>query len=468
MPDDLELPRFNLQPYDFGRDFVWGVSTAAYQIEGAHDIQDKGASIWDKFVSKKGNIFQGHHGRIACDFYHRYKEDILLLKAMNIEHFRFSLSWARLMPDGTGKISEEGIAFYNRVINFCLECDIAPWITLYHWDLPQALEEKGGWTNRDILGWFETYVKLCAGRFGDRVKHWMVLNEPMVFTGTGYFLGVHAPGRKGLKNFLPAVHHAVLCQALGGRVLRESIPDATIGTTFSCSQITPYSDSPKDIRAAEKADALLNRLFIEPGLGLGYPLESVPVLRRIEKYQKPGDSENCVFDFDFIGIQNYTREVVKHSYTVPYPFAKIIKAPQRNVKTTLMDWEVYPPSIYSMIAKFNTYKGIKKLIVTENGAAFEDQWQNGQIADSDRTEYLQSYLEQIHRAKSDGLKISGYFVWSLTDNFEWAEGYYPRFGLVHLDFTTQKRTIKASGQWYARFLGLKTKKPMSPSADKIN
>lgn len=455
MPENPGPPLFNLRSLDFGNDFVWGISTAAYQIEGAHTGNDKGASIWDQFVSKKGAIFQSQHGRITCDFYHRYKEDILLMKAMNIPHFRFSLSWARIFPDGTGKISEEGVAFYDRVIDFCLECDIAPWVTLYHWDLPQALEEKGGWTNRDILGWFEAYARLCADRFGDRVKHWMVLNEPMVFTGTGYFLGVHAPGRKGMKNFLPAVHHAALCQALGGRLLRETIPDARIGSTFSCSQITPFSERPKDIRAAQKADALLNRLFIEPSLGMGYPFESVPILRRIEKYQKPEDFDNSIFDFDFIGIQSYTREVVKHSYTVPYIHAKIVKASRRNVKTTLMDWEVYPKSIYEMIAKFNAYKGIKKIIVTENGAAFEDRLRNGEIKDEDRTKYLQDHLEQIYKAQNEGLKISGYFAWTLTDNFEWAEGYRPRFGLVYVDFTSQKRTVKDSGKWYSHFLGSK-------------
>ncbi|WP_373518624.1 GH1 family beta-glucosidase [Pricia sp.] len=453
MPENFEPPLFNLRPRDFGKDFVWGVSTAAYQIEGAHDIHDKGVSIWDRFVSKKGNISQGQHGRIACDFYHRYQEDILLMKAMNIPHFRFSLSWTRLLPDGIGNVSEEGIAFYNRVIDFCLEYDITPWVTLYHWDLPHALEKKGGWTNRDILGWFETYVRLCAESFGDRVKHWMILNEPMVFTGAGYFLGVHAPGRKGLKNFLPAVHHAVLCQALGGRVLRDALPDAMIGTTFSCSRISSFTDRTKDIKAAEKADALLNRLFIEPSLGMGYPTESVPVLQKIEKYQKTEDSKDCIFDFDFIGIQNYTREVVRHSYTVPYLHAKIVKASQRNVKITTMDWEVHPPSLYAMIGKFNAYKKIKKIIVTENGAAFEDRLQNGKVTDSERTTYIKAYLEQIHKAQKDGLKVSGYFVWSFTDNFEWAEGYRPRFGLVYVDFDSQKRTVKDSGKWYACFLG---------------
>ena len=452
MPDNFPTQHFGLKADDFGKDFIWGISTAAYQIEGAFDKDGKGPSIWDEFTAKKGAIFQGQTGQIACDFYHRYEEDILLLKAMNIPHFRFSLSWPRILFDGYGTLNQLGVDFYNRVINFCLECGITPWVTLYHWDLPQALEEKGGWTNRDILGWFEGYVKVCGTLFGDRVKHWMVLNEPMVFTGAGYFLGVHAPGRKGLKNFLPAIHHATLCQAIGGKVLHELVPKASIGTTFSCSQITPYSQKAKDIKAAAKADALLNRLFIEPVLGMGYPSENIPVLQRLDKYKKSDDEKNVRFDFDFIGIQNYTREVVKHSYTVPYLQAKIVEAPKRNVKTTLMDWEVYPPSIYHMIAQFNRYAGVKKLIITENGAAFEDRLKNDEVDDPDRLSYLQKYLSEVRKAQIDGHTISGYFAWTFTDNFEWAEGYYPRFGLVYTDFSSHKRILKTSGKWYADFL----------------
>lgn len=451
MDENFDNTQFDLLSHDFGEDFVWGVSTAAYQIEGAHDRNGKGISIWDVFTSKKGNIYQNQNGRIACDFYNHFKEDILLMKKMNIPNFRFSLSWSRILPNGTGPINIEGIAFYNKVIDFCLKCDIEPWVTLYHWDLPQALEEKGGWTNRAILEWFEAYVEICALHFGDRVKHWMVLNEPMVFTGAGYFLGVHAPGRKGLKNFLPAVHHAVLCQAMGGRILREFVPDANIGTTFSCSQITPNSKSKKDIKAAEKADALLNRLFIEPSLGMGYP-DSLKVLRRIAPYIQPDDMEKCVFDFDFIGIQNYTREIVKHSCFIPYLGAKLVKATKREVKTTLMDWEVYPPSIYEMISKFGKYSGVKEIVITENGAAFEDHIYNEEVHDPDRIAYLQSYLQQVYKAKKEGMKVAGYFVWTFLDNFEWAEGYYPRFGLVHVDFTNQKRRIKSSGKWYSSFL----------------
>ncbi|MBM1107351.1 beta-glucosidase [Aurantibacter crassamenti] len=445
---------FNLNKQDFGENFVWGVSTAAYQIEGAHNIDGKGESIWDRFASKKGAIYNGQHGQIACDFYKDFEKDILLMKEMNISNFRFSISWTRILPDGIGQSNKKGIAFYNKVIDFCISCGITPWVTLYHWDLPQNLEDKGGWTNREILEWFKEFVTLCASSFGDRVKHWMVLNEPMVFTGAGYFLGVHAPGRKGLKNFLPAIHHATMCQAIGGNILRESVANAVIGTTFSCSQITPFSQKRKDIIAAKKADALLNRLFIEPVLGLGYPIENIKVLKRIEKYIHTDDLKNIEFDFDFIGIQNYTREVVKHSYTVPYLQAKIVKATKRKVATTLMEWEVYPPSINAMIKKYNNYKGIKKLVITENGAAFKDIVSNEKVNDPKRLSYLQNYLKEVQRAKKDGLEVSGYFVWTFTDNFEWAEGFYPRFGLVYVDFETQKRTIKSSGKWFQNFLGV--------------
>jgi beta-glucosidase len=442
----------NLKSQDFGADFFWGVSTAAYQIEGAHNTDEKGPSIWDVFTKKKNAIYQNHHGDITCDFYHRFEEDILLMKSMNIQNFRFSLSWPRLIPDGIGKVNLKGIDFYNRVIDFCLECGITPWITLYHWDLPLTLEQQGGWTNRAILGWFENYATLCAKQFGDRVKHWMVLNEPMVFTGAGYFLGVHAPGKKGLKNLLPAIHHAVLCQALGGRVLRHFVENSIVGTAFSCSQISPYSNTHKDILATKKADALLNRLFIEPSLGMGYPTNSVPVLKRMEKYFMPGDKHFSHFEFDFIGIQNYTREVVKHSYYVPYIHAKIVKASKRNVEKTLMDWEVYPPSIYEMIKKFNAYSGVKSVIITENGAAFQDTLKNGKVHDPKRLIYFQDCLNQVLRAKRKGLNVKGYFAWTFTDNFEWAEGYRPRFGLVYVDFDTQKRIVKSSGKWFREFL----------------
>tara|TARA_R110000765_G_scaffold27026_7_gene66008 strand:+ start:3354 stop:4715 length:1362 start_codon:yes stop_codon:yes gene_type:complete len=446
---------FFLKASHFGENFTWGVSTAAYQIEGAHDSDGKGQSIWDKFTENPKKIHNGENANTTCDFYNKYKEDILLMKSMNINNYRFSISWARVLPNGIGTVNEKGLQFYNDVINFCLAQGITPWITLYHWDLPQALEEKGGWTNRTIIKWFSEFTTLCANSFGDRVKHWMVLNEPMVFTGAGYFLGVHAPGKKGLKNFLPAAHHAVLCQAEGGRLLRQLIPDAQIGSTFSCSQIDPYRQNKRDKKTAIKVDALLNRLFIEPVLGLGYPTDDASILKKLQPYILPTDMANCKFDFDFIGIQNYTREKVKYSLLVPYIRAKIIKASTRNVKTTLMDWEMYPPSIYNMIKKYSDYPQIKKIIITENGAAFKDKVVKGGIADTDRLNFLQQYLNQVFKAKKEGLNVHGYFVWTFTDNFEWAEGYFPRFGLVHIDFNTLKRTIKESGKWFSEFLSTK-------------
>lgn len=436
----------------FGKDFKWGVSTAAYQIEGAHDADGKGSSIWDIYTERKKKILNGHHGKIACDFYNRYKEDISLLKDLNIPNFRLSTSWSRIMPSGTGPINHKGIDFYNRIIDTSLENGIEPWLTLYHWDLPHALEQKGGWTNRDIISWFAEYTEICANHFGDRVKHWMVMNEPMVFTGAGYFLGVHAPGRTGANNFLPAVHHTVLSISEGGRILRDLLPAAEIGTTFSCSFIQPYTNRPKDVNAANRIDALLNRMFIEPILGMGYPENDLSFLKKIKKYMHPGDEDKMAFDFDFIGVQNYTREIVKNSYLTPYVQASLVKAKDRGVPYTSMGWEVYPESIYEMIRKFNEYKNIKKIYITENGAAFPDHIIDGKIDDAERLNYIKENLKQVLRARNEGMSAEGYFVWTLTDNFEWSEGYHPRFGLVHVDFETQQRTIKSSGHWYSDFL----------------
>ncbi|MBV8388176.1 MAG: beta-glucosidase [Mucilaginibacter sp.] len=436
----------------FGEDFKWGVSTAAFQIEGSIDADGKGVSIWDAFTAKKGKILNGHKADVACDFYNSYEADIDLIKQLNIPNFRFSISWTRVLPNGTGEVNQAGIDYYNRVINYCISQGVEPWVTIYHWDLPQILEDKGGWTNRNIVEWFTEFVTLCAKNFGDRVKYWMVMNEPSVFSGAGYFFGIHAPGKTGLKNFLPVIHHVILAMVAGGKKLRELLPDAEIGTTFSCSYIEPRSESKRDVKAAQVADALVNRLFIEPVLGLGYPVSDIPVLKGLEKFYQPGDEQNMVFDFDFIGLQNYTREIVRYSFFTPYLNASLVKAKDRKVDITAMGWEVYPPAIYHIIKKFNAYPQIKKILITENGAAFPDEAINDEVNDPRRADYLQTHLKQVLRAKQEGCRVEGYFVWTLTDNFEWAEGYHPRFGLIHVDFDTQKRIIKSSGKWYAEFL----------------
>jgi beta-glucosidase len=441
-----------LRKEDFGKDFIWGVSTAAYQIEGSCDMHSKGKSIWDVFVKRKGKIFQNQTGETACDFYNRYAKDISLMADLSISNYRFSIAWSRIFPEGTGNVSHEGIDFYNRVIDFCLELNINPWITLYHWDLPQELQNKGGWVNRTIVEWFGDYVSCCIRNFGDRVTNWIVMNEPMVFTGAGYFLGVHAPGKKGLNNFLAATHHAALCQARGGAIIKSLLPQSNVGTAFSCSHIEPYRNADKDIIAAKKVDALLNRLFIEPLLGLGYPVNSLKILQRIEKFVKHDDEKKLAFNMDFIGVQNYTREIVSHTTFMPFMQAKIIKADKRNVETTLMNWEVYPESVYNVLKKYSSYKDMPSLMVTENGAAFADVLHDGEVYDPKRIKYLKDNIAQVFRAKQEGVNVTGYFVWTFLDNFEWAEGYYPRFGLVYVDFTTQKRIVKSSGTWYATFL----------------
>ncbi|WP_407484673.1 GH1 family beta-glucosidase [Elizabethkingia miricola] len=436
----------------FGKDFIWGVSTAAYQIEGAHNLDGKGPSVWDKFVQKRNKIFRNHTGDIACDHYNRYIDDLYLMHSMNICNYRFSVSWSRILPEGTGRINQAGIDFYNRLIDLSLELGITPWITLYHWDLPHSLEVKGGWTNRDVKDWFGDYVAICVKNFGDRVKNWMVLNEPTVFSAAGYFFGVHAPGRKSIEGFLAAAHHAALAQAHGARVIKTLQPESNVGTTFSCSHVEPYTNREKDIKAAKKADLLLNRLFIEPLLGMGYPVNEIKTLRRIEKYIKQNDEQDLKFDMDFIGIQNYTREIIRYAMFVPFLQAKIVNAKDRNVEMTAMEWEVYPESIYHILKKFQAYENIPPLIITENGAAFPDTLQNNQVHDPKRLQYIQNILQQVLRAKQEGVDVNGYFVWTFLDNFEWAEGYHPRFGLVHVDFHTQQRTVKASGHWYADFI----------------
>jgi len=443
-----------LRKEDFGNDFVWGIAMSAFQNEGAWNEGNKSESIWDRFSHKKNRILDKTNADVTTDFYHRYREDIRLTKELGFEVFRFSFAWSRILPNGIGTVNHEGIDFYHKVIDTCLEFGLEPWPTIYHWDLPQILEDMGGWTNRHIVDWFVEYCEVLTEEFGSKVKHWMVLNEPAGFTGLGYMTGYHAPGRMGMSNFLPAVHHTALCQAEGARVIRRNVSDAVIGTTFSCSHIEPHTHRFADIKAAQKVDALLNRLFLEPALGLGYPIEDLPFLKTMmKKHVFEGDMERLAFDFDFIGIQNYFKLVMKGAWWMPYINAMEVKPHKRGVQhTTDLGWEVSPDGMYEIIKKFASYPQIKQLIITENGAAFKDTLRHGEVHDPERTAFYQTYLHSILKAKQEGINLGGYLAWTLTDNFEWREGYQPKFGLVYVDFESQERIVKSSGKWFKEFL----------------
>jgi len=449
--NSIGLKVFDLTKANFGSEFKWGVAASSYQTEGGWDADGKGESNWDYFSRKSGKIERGENADVAADFYHKYEEDIDLIKAMNFNVFRFSISWPRILPQGTGEVNQKGLDFYHRVIDKCISVGVEPWITIYHWDLPQVFESQGGWANRKILDWFSEFTEVVTKEYSGKVKNWMVINEQLSFVGAGYLAGVLAPGKKSIKAFLKAVHHSVLCNAEGGRIIRKNISEANIGTTFLTAYIEPVDQQKKNMEAAMRVDAAVNRLFVEPALGLGYPEDTLPVLKKIRKYYEAGDEERMVFDFDFIGIQYYFRTVVEKSI-IPGIRAKEVKASERGVPFNEMGGEIYPEGLYHILKKFSQYKGIRNLLVTENGTCLPDQLENGKVHDPDRIKYFEDHLTAILKAKQEGVNVNGYFVWSPTDNFEWDKGFRTRFGLVYIDFQTLQRTMKDSGSWFQEFL----------------
>ncbi|TBO40941.1 GH1 family beta-glucosidase [Pedobacter kyonggii] len=438
---------------DFGQNFLWGVATAAAQIEGTATQYGKGPSIWDTFTAKNGKIKKNHKLDPACDFYHRYAEDIALVKLLGFKVFRFSIAWSRILPAGRGEINQEGIRFYHNLIDECLTHGITPYITLYHWDLPQALEDEGGWTSFSINAAFNAFVSICALEYGDKVKNWIVLNEPFGYTSLGYMLGVHAPGKTGLGNFFSAVLHTALAQADGGKILRSEISKANIGTTFSCSEVLPSTQSDSDILAAKRVDCLMNRLFVEPTQGMGFPTANWDVLEKFQiEYGTWRLHERMKFDFDFIGLQNYFPLVVKYNAFIPVIQAWEVKAKSRKKPHTAMGWEVNADSFYNIVKQFAAYPNVKNIMITENGAAYHDKLINGRVEDPERIEYFKLYLNALLKLKKEGINLTGCMAWTLMDNFEWAEGFTARFGLIYNDFKTQERSIKDSGYWWQNFL----------------
>ncbi|CAN5400997.1 GH1 family beta-glucosidase [soil metagenome] len=453
---------------DFGTDFTWGVATASYQIEGAWDTDGKGPSIWDTFThgralgGLRSRIKDDSTGDVACDFYHRYPEDLALVPQMGFGAKRFSISWSRVLPEGTGRINQAGLDFYSRVVDRCLELGVEPWVTLYHWDLPQALQDKGGWANRDVVQWFGEYVGVVADALGDRVRNWMVFNEPLSFVLVGNLLGEHAPGHRSRSKFLASMHHVNLAQAEAARVLRDRATDPVVGTTHYLADIAPTGTTSAHQRAVTAADAFINRAYLEPNLGLGYPLEDCVFLSPIEKYQRPGDEDDIQVDWDFLGVQYYTRLLAKLApipgiWTVP-TFGR----DHRNFDITATGWEVNPTGLHDVIMAMHAYGRFPRLVVTENGAAYPDELLGDptdtsgtadlRVIDRRRIWFYEQHLAQVLRAQRDGAPVDGYFAWSLMDNFEWADGYGPRFGLVYVDYPTQRRVVKDSGRWFQRLL----------------
>jgi beta-glucosidase len=448
----MDISETGFSSSDFGKDFYWGVASSAFQFEGSAFSDGKAESIWDRFSSLNGKIRDGSNANISADFYRRFPDDILLAKSMNFNTMRISVSWPRILPHGTGKINPAGIAHYRKLTDACLSAGIEPWITLYHWDLPQVLEEKGGWTNRDIVSYFGEYADVCSRYLGDTVKKWIILNEPMSFTGLGYFLGYHAPGKKGIGNFLAAAHHAALSQAEGGRIVKSNIPDSYTGTSQFCTFVQPVNQKERNVRAAARMDALLNRFFMDPLLGLGYPVGEIPGLKKVEKYFLSGDEDKLKFSFDFIGLQYYYRLVSRYNPFTPFIYAQQIPASKRKVRMNSMGLEVYPEGIYHLLKEFSRYKGISDIIISESGTCGDDYLLNGKVADKYRIDYYRDTLRSVLKAKREGVNVKGFFAWSLTDNFEWREGLDKRFGLVYIDYKDQSRYIKNSGIWFKKFL----------------
>ena len=444
---------------DFGDGFTWGVATAAYQIEGAWDADGKGPSVWDEFTHGRGplglrRIKDGATGDVATDSYHRFEEDIALVAAMGFSAYRFSISWPRVMPDGTGAVNAAGLDYYSRVVDACLAAGIEPWVTLYHWDLPAALERRGGWTNREIVGWFSDYVSVVVAALGDRVRQWMVFNEPLSFTMLGYLLGAHAPGRRGPAAFCAAAHHVNLATAEGARAARAASPrsDASIGTTQYLSPVLASGVGPLAGIAERSADALVNRLFLEPNLGLGYPWDDCGLLRGIKRHHRPGDDEVATIDLDFLGVQYYTRLrapwlPIPGIWTIPH-FGQ-----DRGCELTSMGWEVRPEGLGMVLDRVHAYGAYDRVVVTESGASFDEELVDDRVHDNRRIAYFQRHLAELRATIDRGVPVEGYFCWSLLDNFEWTFGYRPRFGLVHVDYATQQRIVKDSGRWFARLLG---------------
>jgi beta-glucosidase len=459
LPFSLQANAATGHPVSFPENFLWGTATAAYQVEGAWKEGDKGESIWDRFSHTPGKIKDGATGDVACDHYHRYREDVQLMQGLGMKSYRFSISWPRIQAIGAGKPNPKGLDFYSKLVDTLLQAKIRPFATLYHWDLPQALEDAGGWPNRDTAQRFADYADIMMSALGDRVQSWMIFNEPWVFTTLGYLRGQHAPGRTDLNAYLRATHVVNLAQGMAFHVMKGVRPKAKVGTAFSMSPMQPVSRSRADQEAAERAHRWQNVWFLEPAFSGKYPDAFIGVTPEMLGIQ-PGDMDKVRAPLDFIGINNYFRTMASAAGTKPAkpdPTAKIFPVDVMGGNTgtkTDMGWEVYPHGLYEIVMRITKDYNRPVIEITENGCAYGDAPdKHGVDKDTRRIAFYRGYLGELAQAIKQGADVRGFHAWSLLDNFEWAEGYSKRFGLVYVDFRTQQRTVKTSGHWYAKVAG---------------
>jgi beta-glucosidase len=433
--------------------FVWGSATASYQVEGAVDADGKGRSIWDTFCEVPGAIANGDTGVIACDQYHRYPEDIDTMAELGLGAYRFSVAWPRIQPDGSGPANSKGLDHYRRLVERLLERDIVPYVTLYHWDLPQALQDRGGWPARDTAYRFAEYASIVHAALGDQVRHWITLNEPKVSSHAGYGSGIHAPGIRDLGQRNLAAHHLLLAHGLGLRALRagDHAAGQRVGITLDLSPVAPAGDSVDDAAASRRVDGDSHRLFLDPVLRGAYPPDVVEQLGGPSALDHvlPGDLELIGAPIDFLGV-NYYRRMLVRSAPAGHLRAEVVLPD--GVPVTAVDWPVQPDGLRELLVGLRAgYPSLPPIYVTENGAAYDDEvGSDGTVHDPLRVDYLHRHLLALHEAIAAGVDVRGYFVWTLLDNFEWAEGYAKRFGIVHVDYADQRRVPKTSGHWLGR------------------
>lgn len=431
------------QIIQFPADFIWGAATAAYQIEGAWNVDGKGESIWDRFSHTPGKVSNGDTGEVACDHYNKYRSDVALIKQLNLDAYRFSISWPRVLPSGKGNLNQKGLDFYSRLIDELLSKGIQPWATLYHWDLPQTLQEMGGWTSGDVSEYFAEYAFKMAEKFGDRVKNWMTINEPWVVACLGNLTGEHAPGIRDERTTLQVAHGLLLGHGKAMAAIRDSKPDTKCGIVLNLIPMEPETESATDFMICEKAWQQNFQWFLDPLFNGSYPEEQLFAYGKNGPQFELEDFASISAPMDFVGVNYYFREVIGSNGRVKEV---------RGSEYTEMGWEIHAPAFHRLLTRLTRdYKNLPPVYITENGAAFADKVaDDGTITDERRRAYLRDHLYAVHRAIQDGVNIKGYFAWSLMDNFEWAHGYSKRFGLVHVDYETLVRTVKASGKWYAQ------------------